>query len=430
MRPFRGGISKAIYCTIASLLIGQLASPPPARADKRVALVIGNGAYMFVPRLSTPPGDAAAMAKMLSDAGFDVVTGTDLTRAGMADKKIEFERRLACADLAVLYFAGHGLALNKVNYILPVDANFKSEIDIKLGAVDFDSWLLSSGTKVKVVLLDAGHDERLNSTLKSISLRDGSVVQSGLVAGAPEFNSFFVLSTPPGQQVPDRTGYTISPFAQALIDQIARPGVDVGQALTNVRTQLARETDDIQISWPRDVLLKKNYLNPVQDRDAVVADLEERLYKWISDTELRDVEKLTAYLKLFPRGKFSGLVRARISELNSSRPFPPVYRRTLPYMNEIPLFFPPSLRDGGPGGAPSLNACTVQRQLNVLGYQTGIPGRLDGQTRLAIRSWQAARGYPDDGIISGLQSLALAAEGAAAEAGIFNETLFRAPIKD
>jgi hypothetical protein len=122
------------FLVVALVVIGIFAGSSVARADKRVAFVVGNGAYRNVPTLPNPPMDAAAMAAMLRKVGFDVVEGVNLARDEMTRKLLDFGQRAQGAEIAVFYYAGHGIAISGVNYLLPVDADIKSEIDVKLGA--------------------------------------------------------------------------------------------------------------------------------------------------------------------------------------------------------------------------------------------------------------------------------------------------------
>ena len=149
------------FLMIALVAVGLIASSSVARADKRVAFVVGNGAYRSVATLPNPPVDAAAMAATLRNVGFDVVEGVNLTRGGMTEKLLDFGRRAQGSDIALFYYAGHGIAINGVNYLLPVDADIKSEIDVKLGAainVDLTLDQTMADAKVKLVFLDACRD--------------------------------------------------------------------------------------------------------------------------------------------------------------------------------------------------------------------------------------------------------------------------------
>ena len=129
----------ARFWIIASSLISIVMSADSAQAEKRVAFVVGNGAYDVVAQLSTPPIDATAMATILRDVGFEVVEGTNLTRDKMTDRLLEFGKKARGADVALFFYAGHGIAINGTNYLLPIDAVIKSEMDVQLGAaINFD----------------------------------------------------------------------------------------------------------------------------------------------------------------------------------------------------------------------------------------------------------------------------------------------------
>ena len=132
-----------------------------ASAERRVAFVVGNGAYKNVPALPNPTIDAKSMATLLRNVGFEVVEGTNLTRDTMTAKLLEFGQKAQGADVAVFYYAGHGIAVNGANYLLPIDADLKSEMDVKLGAainIDMTLEQTMGDAKVKLVFLDACRD--------------------------------------------------------------------------------------------------------------------------------------------------------------------------------------------------------------------------------------------------------------------------------
>ena len=122
------------YHTLVLSMICMLLSANSAMADKRIAFVVGNGAYKNVAQLPNPPVDAKAMAGVLRNVGFEVVEGVNLTRDKMTEKLLDFGKRAQGADIAVFYYAGHGIAIDGANYLLPIDADVKSEMDVKLGA--------------------------------------------------------------------------------------------------------------------------------------------------------------------------------------------------------------------------------------------------------------------------------------------------------
>src|SRR5712671_1226106 len=160
-----------------------LASASAAFADKRVAFVVGNGAYKNVAALPNPAIDARSMAKVLRNIGFDVVEGANLTRDKMTERLLEFGKKAEGADVALFFYAGHGIAINGTNYLLPVDADLKSEMDVKLGsAINIDVTLeqTMSDAKVKLVFLDACRDNPFAAKIKSNSVTRSGSLQQGL----------------------------------------------------------------------------------------------------------------------------------------------------------------------------------------------------------------------------------------------------------
>ena len=118
------------------VLIALLAFPAQdVQAVQRVALVMGNGAYRQVPMLANPRADAEAMAAALERLGFDVELGVDLDLAGMRRAVRDFSRKLQGANMALFFYAGHGLQVHGQNYLLPVDAVLESEADLDFAAL-------------------------------------------------------------------------------------------------------------------------------------------------------------------------------------------------------------------------------------------------------------------------------------------------------
>src|SRR6202023_3179109 len=223
---------------LALSIIGILASSNVAKADRRVAFVVGNGAYKNAQPLPNPPIDAKAMAGVLRNVGFEVVEGTNLTRDKMPERLLEFGKKAQGADVAVFFYAGHGIALGGTNYLLPIDADIKSEMDVKLGAainiaVTLDQTM--SDAKVKLVFLDACRDNPFTAKIKSNSATRSVSVGSGLAEMKSGEGTLIAFATGPGQTALDGQEGTNSPFTRALIANIATPGVEIQQAMTKVR---------------------------------------------------------------------------------------------------------------------------------------------------------------------------------------------------
>src|SRR3954469_16767893 len=260
--------------TIALSLACVMLTAQAARADRRVAFVVGNGSYTSVTQLPNPPVDAKAMAATLRNVGFDVVEGTDLTRDKMTQKLLDFGRKAQGADIAVFYYAGHGIAISGTNYLLPVDADIKSEMDVKLGsAINIDVTLdqTMGDAKVKLVFLDACRDNPFAAKIKSSSPTRSVSVQTGLAEMKSGEGTLIAFATGPGQTALDGETGANSPFTRALIANIARPGVEIQQAMTSVRAQVNEETNKGQLPWGHTNLIGSVYLNGAPPAGAAAA---------------------------------------------------------------------------------------------------------------------------------------------------------------
>src|SRR4051794_32877332 len=255
------------FRTLALSMICMIFTAGAASADKRVAFVVGNGSYKNVAALPNPSIDAKAMAGALRNVGFEVVEGSNLTRDKMTEKLLDFGKKAQGADVAVFFYAGHGIAVGGVNYLLPIDADIKSEMDVKLGAainIDLTLDQTMGDAKVKLVLLDACRDNPFAANIKSNSATRSVNVQSGLAEMKSGEGTLIAFATGPGQTALDGQEGNNSPFTRALIDNITKPGIEIQQAMTSVRAQVNEETHKGQLPWGHTNLIGAVYLNPAQ----------------------------------------------------------------------------------------------------------------------------------------------------------------------
>src|SRR6476661_9252686 len=188
------------YPTLILSVICMAFTAGAANAEKRVAFVVGNGTYRNVAALPNPPIDARAMASALRNVGFEVVEGTNLTRDKMTERLLDFGKKAQNADVAVFFYAGHGIAISGTNYLLPIDADIKSEMDVKLGAainIDLTLDQTMSDAKVKLVFLDACRDNPFAAKIKSTATRSVSVGQ-GLAEMKSGEGTLIAFATGPG----------------------------------------------------------------------------------------------------------------------------------------------------------------------------------------------------------------------------------------
>jgi hypothetical protein len=400
-----------------------LVSADAALADKRVAFVVGNGAYKNVAPLPNPAVDAKSMAKVLRSVGFDVVEGTNLTRDKMTEKLLDFGKRAEGADVALFFYAGHGIAVNGTNYLLPVDADLKSEMDVKLGAainVDLTLEQTMSDAKVKLVFLDACRDNPFADKIRNAKATRSVAVHSGLAEMKSGEGTLIAFATGPGQTALDGEVGTNSPFTRALVANIAAPGVEIQQAMTKVRAQVNEETNKNQLPWGHTNLIGTVYLNPmgvppagstdVQNAPAPtgpVSEVEMEFWRSVKDSNKPD--ELNAYLTSYPNGRFKTLALTRIAALQNGGPStttrnlttgidPATFSEEADQVSEDQL------------GLNKGQRRDVQRRLNGLGFEIKASGKFDEETRSVIKRWQAARNYPATGYLNELQHKALFAE--------------------
>ena len=417
-----------IFLSLICMLFAADAAQDSAKAAKRVAFVVGNGAYKNVAALPNPPIDAKAMAATLRNVGFDVVEGTNLTRDTMTDRLLEFGKKAQGADGAVFFYAGHGIAISGTNYLLPVDADIKSEMDVKLGAainIDLTLDQTMGDAKVKLVFLDACRDNPFAAKIKSNASATRSVsVGSGLAEMKSGEGTLIAFATGPGQTALDGHEGTNSPFTRALIDNITQPGVEIQQAMTKVRAEVNEQTNKGQLPWGHTNLIGSVYLNPAPEPAAAAAassaaptpvastsgNTDVELEFWRSIKDSNKPEELNAYLSSYPNGQFKSLALARIASLGDPAANNNPQTRNLTSVDPATFNAESNQVTEDQIGLDKGQRRDVQRRLNGLGFDTKVTGKFDESTRAVIMRWQAARGYTKSGYLNQLQHKALLTE--------------------
>lgn len=218
-----------------------------AFAEKRVALVIGMSKYQNVPALTNPVRDAAAMGELFKKAGFDSVdTKLDLSVSQLRNEMRAFAAAASDADIAVVYYAGHGIEVNGTNYLIPADAKLASDYDIPDETIALDRVLdaLEPVKRLRLVILDACRDNPFNKTMKrSVGTRS---IGRGLARVEPTTsNTLIAFAAKAGAVAADGDGNN-SPFATALMKHITVPGVDLRIAFGSVRDDVIKTTANRQ----------------------------------------------------------------------------------------------------------------------------------------------------------------------------------------
>jgi len=231
-----------LFIAAALLLLVQ-----PALAEKRVALVIGNSAYQNVPTLANPVNDGAVMSATFKAAGFDVVDYRhDLTARETRRALREFADAARDADIAVVYYAGHGMEVEGSNYLIPVDARLERDTDVYDETLSLDRILVAiePARKLRLVILDACRDNPFSKSMQRTVATRG--IGRGLAKVEPNSpNTLIAYSAKAGSTAQDGDGKN-SPFTVALSRHITTPGLDVRRAFGFVRDDVLKTTGNKQ----------------------------------------------------------------------------------------------------------------------------------------------------------------------------------------
>jgi uncharacterized caspase-like protein len=298
----------------------------PAQADKRVALVIGNSAYRNVAKLTNPANDAAAVAAMFKSAGFDTVDSKlDLNANEMRKALREFGSRTRDADVAVIYYAGHGIELDGTNYLIPVDATLETDTDVLDETFPLDRVLFTvePARQLRLVILDACRDNPFAKTMKrTIGSR---AIGRGLAKVEPSSpNTMVAFAAKAGSTASDGDSKN-SPFAAAIVNHLTKPGLDLRKAFGFVRDDVLKATGNAQEPFvygslggndvtlvPAAPVAPATAAAPVgaaTDHDATM----QRNYEFALQVGTKPV--WDAFIEKYPSGFFTALAKAQRDKL-------------------------------------------------------------------------------------------------------------------
>jgi uncharacterized caspase-like protein len=221
--------------------------PTIATAELRLALVIGISGYTAVAKLPNPERDAGEIAAALQADGFDVTKVDNLTRADFLSVINRFSDSAARADWAVIYFAGHGLQIDGVNYLVPVDAKLATDRDVPDEAIALDRLINTVGAarKLGLVIIDACRNNPFLEKMR-FTVASRAAHTRGLARVQPQGTTLVEFSARDGQEALDGDPTGNSPFAAALANRLATPGLEVGKLLRQVREDVLAATEHQQ----------------------------------------------------------------------------------------------------------------------------------------------------------------------------------------
>jgi len=392
--------------------------------QRRVALVIGNSNYQYAPHLPNPGNDAAAVAAQLQQLGFEVTKGIDLDRTETELIIKQFAKTLPGADVALLFYAGHGIQVGTKNYLVPVDAQLADETDLSFEATDLNLVLdvMSREPRVNLVFLDACRDNPFAQTLaRSMGSTRSTSIGRGLAIVQATAGSFIAYATDPDQVALDGSG-DHSPFTAALLAHMTAPGLSISDMMIAVRNDVLTATQQRQRPWDTSSLTSPFYFTPAvattetvvsvgpvaQPDTAPAAGADREVAFWQSAQSGNTAPEYQAYLDQYPNGTFAPLARARIDALkakpaDTTRSPDQVASLTAP--DETVSTAEETERGIGltrPGRG------RVQLALTLLGYKTGgTDGSFGPRTRAAISAWQADQHETATGFLTPKQHAAL-----------------------
>jgi Caspase domain/Tetratricopeptide repeat len=240
--------TQAAFAARPALAQRDLTKRVAVAPDRRVALVIGNSQYRSVTFLPNPRRDAAAVADALQQVGFQVELVVDLDRDGMVKALRSFRDQADQADWALIYFAGHGIEIERVNYLIPTDARLLDDRDVKAEAVSYEELLstVNGARALRLVVLDACRVNPFRDQMRRTVASRGAT-DRGLARPAETGpGTLVVYSAKEGEVAVDDTGGANSPFAAALIAELKVPGVELRRVFDNVRDDVLEATDNRQ----------------------------------------------------------------------------------------------------------------------------------------------------------------------------------------
>lgn len=299
-----------LLITALAFLCGVAAATAQEAGERRVALVIGNSIYRAAPTLSNPGNDAQDVAAALRAVGFEVIEGRNLDRRGMGEALGRFARAADGADAALFFYAGHGLQFRGENFLLPVDSAPGDEFAIPYETTRVADIIeaLQNAKGVRLLILDACRNNPLADRIASSGRSRDSSIGRGLARIAQNKGMVVAYATQANDVAADGTGRN-SPFSAALVEQLAEPGLEVGQLFRRVAQAVnqrtgGRQTPELSLS-----LLGDFYFNRSEtDQQA-----------WAKLRETADSGALRDFLTRFPKSYLADAARARIDAVERAQ---------------------------------------------------------------------------------------------------------------
>ena len=368
----------------AAVLLLSVLLAAPAVAEQRVALVIGNAAYAHAPALATPRNDAADIGAALGRLGFAVTRIENAGHSALLRGLRQFASAASTSEVALVFYAGHTIAVDGRNFLVPVDARLSSDGDVEFETVPLDLVLraVERAPGPRLIILDASRESPFAASLR----RTGTPrsIGRGLVPVAPSGETLVAYAAKEGT-VARRGAGRNSPYSAALLRHLEEPGLGVRQMLRNVRAAVLQMTNGRQEPSVHGTLSHRQvYLAAPRQ----VATGQELLF-WESVKDSRNAWEVRAYLDRYPNGAFAALARARLNRLTGA---------TTETEGEHSGLGPEAVEAAL--GLQRAERLRIQQGLAARGFDPGPADGLFGRrTRNAIGYWQRSRGREATGYL-------------------------------
>ena len=321
-----------ILLLLAFMLV-LIANQPPSKAatSGRYALVIGNSAYTGSPPLKNPKNDAELISKTLKEVGFKVTTVTDANQRQMRRAMLDFARTLRNNkdSVGLFYYAGHGVQVRGINFMVPVTADIKDEEEVQFEGIDVNDFLntmRSSKARLNIIILDACRNNPFARSFRSAS--------RGLAPVQAASGTLIAYSTAPGDVAFDGNGLN-SPYTLALSRFMRKGGIPVETVFKRVLAEVEDSTQRKQTPWVTGAFrgefffngkqsIKKapaTHVNSASVQNSAPRSTPASLEKlfWESIVNSTNPASFNAYMTAFPNGTFNGLAKIKIAELEKKR---------------------------------------------------------------------------------------------------------------
>lgn len=308
-------------CFVVLILFGLIYPPVSHAKETRIALVIGIGQYgTKIGNLTNPPNDARLMTKTLRKVGFEVIERINVNQKKFKKAIKKFGNRLnAAGDNAVglYYFAGHGVQVDGINYMIPSNADIEDEADVDIESVSADAIqknMAYAGNRLNIIIMDACRNNPFKRGFRSVT--------RGLARMNATKGTLIAYATSPGDVAADGTGRN-SPYTTALSKALVTPGLTVERMFKEVRNHVISATGSKQVPWESSSLTGEDYYFVPPDlskrgKEGAPAITPE-IVAWQSVQKSSSSDELDAFINSFPKSKFVALAKARLKLLKKTK---------------------------------------------------------------------------------------------------------------